>query len=177
MSQYEIAFTNVTKNKDNYYYKNKTTTLLYKTEFITNINGQKYNETLNLLYPKLENYLQHYVHFSTENFKDLYNISKNISNQDNNNLGGLNEKKAVSEFNENIFNFSHYSGIEVLIKLQDNVGYKNEAMEASSYILIDDEKNIFLNNNGIINNNNNINKNMINNNNRIIHKKKPIFTQ
>ena len=142
MSHYEISFTNVTKNKDNFYYKNKTTTLLDRTEFITNINGQKYNETLNLLYPKLENYLQYYDYFSTENFKELYNISKNISNQNNNNLGSLMEKKPVFEFNENIFNFSHYSGIEVLIKLQDNIGYKNEAMEASSYILIDDEKNI-----------------------------------
>ena len=53
----EIAFTNITSDNDNYYLKNKYTYLLDKTKYLTELNPEKYNETLNKLYPILKDYM------------------------------------------------------------------------------------------------------------------------
>ena len=136
----EIAFTNVTTNEDNYYNKNKTTALIDKTEFVVDLDAKKYNETLNILYTKLKDYLKNYVHFSIENFQELYKISKGIKKNSIRKLFSEGLEKPVIVNSEKIFNYSHYSGIEVYIKLQDNAGYNTEAMEASSFLEIDGEK-------------------------------------
>ena len=141
----EIAFSNITTNEDNFYIKNKTTQLIVdNTEFLNIKDSKRYNETLNILYPNLKNYLKYYVHFSTDDFKELYNITKGIENTNKKNrrrylLSDENEKPVII-VNEELFNYSHYSGIEISLKLQDNVGYNSEAMEASSFFEIDGEK-------------------------------------
>ena len=136
----EIAFTNVTTNEDHYYIKNKTTTLLDKTEFVMNLSAEKYNETLFKLYPQLKNYLNTSVHFSTEDFKELYRVSKGIPSKDENKRRNLVIKRSAIVSKEQLFNYSHHSGLEIDINLQINAGLNTEAMEASNLITIGDEE-------------------------------------
>ena len=49
----ELAFINITINEDNYYIKNKMTSLSDKTKFIKELNPIKYNKTLNEILPHL----------------------------------------------------------------------------------------------------------------------------
>ena len=137
----EVAFTNVTTNEKNYYIKNKTTTLIDKTEFITNLNPQKYNKTLFILYPKLKEYLKYYEKFSTEEFKELYNVTKGIETENQKiRRRNLNLDRPVIMTNEQFFHYFHYSGIEISFIIQNILGYNTEAMEASSFLEIDGQK-------------------------------------
>ena len=139
----EEAFTNITTNEDNYYIKNKTTQLIDKTEFILNFNPIKYNETLNILYPKLEKYLKYYKQFSIENFQELYISSKNLSNHpEYKKKRNLIEEsnKLTLETKEELFNYSHYSGMEIYLNFQVNSGYNSEAQKVSTFLEIDGEK-------------------------------------
>ena len=137
----EVAFTNLTTNENNYYIKNKTTTLIDKTEFITNLNPQKYNKTLFLLYPKLSECLKYYEKFSTEEFKELYNVTKGIETESQKaRRRNLHVDRPVIMNNEKLFDYSHYCGIEISLMLQDNSGYNTEAMEAASFFEIDGQK-------------------------------------
>ena len=78
----EVAFTKITKDEDNYYIKTKITNLMDKTNNnISELNPEKYNETLNKLYPHLNDYLKNFEQFSLENFKELYNVSKGLLNE------------------------------------------------------------------------------------------------
>ena len=73
----EEAFTNITNNKYNYYIKKKYTHLIDKTSYLENkYKPEKYNETINKLYPVLKDYLKNHEQFSQENFKELYSITK-----------------------------------------------------------------------------------------------------
>ena len=139
----EFAFSNITTNEDNYYIKKKTTNLLDKTEFLKELNPNKFNETLNKILPHLNEHLEIHNHFSNENFKELYYVSKGLNNL-------IKKKRRLAEeaikeknsktiiFTEELFNYSHYSGIQLLINLQDNLGLNTQKMEAASYLGIDD---------------------------------------
>ena len=134
----EFAFTNITKNNDNYYIKKKYTNLVDKTSYISELNQEKFNETINKLYPNLKDFLKSYNQFSLEDFKELYNISKGLSNQTPKRR--LSEGKTFNDKKTNFFSYSHYGGVNIQIYLKDNVGYNAEAMEASSLLYIDDNK-------------------------------------
>ena len=139
----EVAFTNITTNEDNYYIKNKTTQLIDKTDFISNFNPQKYNETFNILYPMLKDYLKYYEHFSLENFKELYITSKNISNSPiykKKRFLNQDGQKQTLETKESIFSYPHYSGMEIYLNLEVNPGYNSETMKASTFLEINEEK-------------------------------------
>ena len=135
----EKAFTNITKDENNYYIKNKITQLIDKTSYLSEFDSEKYNETLYKLYPNLEDYLKYYEQFSLENFKDLYNVSKGIKDESQSKRRLSKEKQAIVE-KRKFFDFSHYGGVNIQISLLDNVGYNSQAMVASNFIQIDDKK-------------------------------------
>ena len=135
----EIASTNITKNKDNYFIKNKNTILIDMTNNISQLNPEKYNETVYKLYSVLKDYLKYYEQFSLENFKELYNVSKGLPNEEQKRRRRLTESQSVIVDKKNLFTFEDPKGVIIKIMLKDNVGYNNEAMEASNFLQIDDE--------------------------------------
>lgn len=134
----ELCFTNITKDENNYYIKKKYTTLLDKTEFVNNLSPEKYNETLNNLYPNLQQYLKNYVHFSLDNFRELYNVSKGIKTEDVSKRNLVEEKRQIIN-NEALFNFTHFGGVQITIGLKNNAGYNTQAIQALNLFEIDEE--------------------------------------
>jgi len=140
----ELAFTNITRDEKNYYIKNKITNLVDKTESINSLDSNLYEEALNKILSKLKPYMTFDEHFSTEQFKELYKVSKNITDNDekNNNLRYLysetNNRKLVKE--EELFSFEHYGGVNLFYKLKDDIGLDSESMKAFGNLFIDDYK-------------------------------------
>ena len=134
----EIAFTNITTDENNYYIKNKITKLIDKTSFLSELNAEKYNETINKLYPKMKEHLKYYEHFSFDNYGELYNISKGIKSESQTKRRLDDEKPTIINERE-LFSFSHYGGVNIQINLKNNIGYNSEAMEASNSLQIDDK--------------------------------------
>ena len=130
----EIAFENITMDSNNTYIKNKTTNLIDITsEFKSD--PEKYNDTLNKFLSKLNPYMKYHEHFSREQFKELYSISKGLPiNQRRRNE----EKKQYIINNLKYFEYKNYGGVDLNIFQQNNLGYNTEAMEASQFITIDD---------------------------------------
>ena len=137
----ELAFSNITTNEDNYYIKSKITSLSDKTKFVNELNPVKYNKTLSQILPHLKEYMKVHEQFSSENFKELYYDSKGLTNL-------LNERRRLSNeakdtqliYSENLFNYGHYSGMQILINLTNNLGLNTQNMEASSGFKFDSEK-------------------------------------
>ena len=137
----ELAFSNITTNEDNYYIKNKITSLSDKTKFITELNPIKYNKTLSQILPHLKEYMKVYEQFSSENFKELYYDSKGLTNLLNDKRRLSNEAKETQLiYNENLFTYGHFSGMQVLINLANNLGLNSQSMEASSGFNFDSNK-------------------------------------
>ena len=137
----EEAFTNITNSKYNYYIKKKYTHLIDKTSYLENkYKPEKYNETINKLYPALKDHLKYHEQFSQENFKELYSITKgkDINEYSKRNLV---EEAAKIEKEEDLFFYKHYGGAIISIKLKDIPGLVTENMVASNYLILDDLKN------------------------------------
>ena len=137
----EIAFTNITTDAKNYYIKNKFTKLIDKTSYISELNKEKCKQTINNLYSNLEDYLKYYEHFSLENFKDLYNVSKGLPSESHSKRRLSNDNPI--EKKRKLFSFSHYGGVNIQISLKDNVGINSQKMEAFNYVEIDGNKTEF----------------------------------
>ena len=137
----ELAFSNITTNEDKYYIKSKMTSLSDKTQFIKELNPIKYNKTLHEILPHLKEYMKVYEQFSSDNFKELYYHSKGLTNL-------INEKRRLNEeaqatnliYCEPLFNFEHYSGMQISINLTNNLGLNTQTMEAFSGFKFDSEK-------------------------------------
>ena len=132
----ELAYTSIKTDENNYFIKNKYTKLLDKT-VQSELNPEKYNETLNTLYPKLKDYMKYYEHFNIDNFKELYKVCKGIAKKKKNKRLLTNGKSPILS-GEILFNYLHYGGVQLFISLKDNGGYNTEAMEAFNSIEIDD---------------------------------------
>ena len=141
----EVTFNNITKNEDNYYIKNKITSLSDRTKFIKELNPIKYNKTIYEILPYLKEYMKAHEQFSYENFKELYYVSKGLTYL-------LDEKRRLNnEANEiqllysiPLFNYTHFSGMNLLINLSNNLGLNTQTMEAYSYLKFDSEKSVNL---------------------------------
>lgn len=70
----ELAITNITTDEKNTYLKTKITNLVDITETINNLKPEKYKNILDILLPALGPYMKVDIHFTTDNFTDLYNI-------------------------------------------------------------------------------------------------------
>ena len=136
----EVAFTNITNDENNYYVKNKISKLIDKTNVTNLMSPEKYEEALNKILPKLKPYMVFDEQFSIEEFKEMYDVSKNLTDFKNKkrNLNNEPEKPfIISE--ENLFSFDGYGGIMINLNLKDNIGLNTEAMEAFTNLKIEDE--------------------------------------
>ena len=137
----ELAFSNITTNEDNYYIKNKITSLSDKTKFIEGLNPIKYNKNLNEILPYLKEHMIVHEQFSSEQFKELFYVSKGLTNLlgDKRRLNSESDERKLI-YSENLFNHSHFSGNNLQIKLENNLGLNTEAIEVSSGFNIGSEK-------------------------------------
>ena len=125
----ELAFSNITTNEDNYYIKNKITSLSDKTKFIEDLNPIKYNMNLNQILPYLKDHMIVHEQFSSEQFKELFYVSKGLTNLlgDKRRLNSeADERKLI--YSENLFDHSHFTGNNIQIKLENNLGLNTEAI-------------------------------------------------
>ena len=79
--------------------------------------------------------MKNYVHFSLENFRELYDVSKGIKKENIINRA-LNEKKRQIINGESLFNFTHFGGVQIILGLKNKLGYNYEAL---NFLLIDEE--------------------------------------
>ena len=139
ISYNELATTNLTTDKNNYFIKNKYTYLLDKTKIDQEFSPEQYNETLNILYTELSKYMKEYVQFSLSDFKELYSVSKGIENETK--PRNLEENENINyESSKEIFRFKHYGGVQVAVSLSGNSGLGTENLMASSDLLIGETK-------------------------------------
>ena len=73
----EEAVTYITNDDKNSFYKNKITNLKDNSNELTNIDKISYEEVLTKMVSKLSPYMIYKEEFSDEEFKTLYNLSKN----------------------------------------------------------------------------------------------------
>lgn len=79
LSYDELAITNITTDDKNSFIKNKMTNLVDISEKIENLDPAKYKESLDKLLPMLNPYMKVDIHFTTDNFTDLYNLVQDKS--------------------------------------------------------------------------------------------------
>ena len=125
----EQAFSNITQDINNSYIKNKITNLKDESEKIADVNKDTYKQILEALINKLNPYLKYYEQFSTENFKELYKVSKNASlDNDKRNLQEQTKEFSIEDI---LFNYTHYSDIKLFINLRNTPGYNVDQMGAA----------------------------------------------
>ena len=93
-----------------------------------------------MLYPYLKDYLKNYEHFSLDDFKTLYNVSKGIKISKIRRLNSNsveNNQKQTFNFFEKLFNYSYNNIFQIDLKINDNVGYNADAMKAAASMEID----------------------------------------
>lgn len=139
LSYDEVAFTNITEDEKNYYIKNKITKLIDETEKSDKIKPSLFEQGLNKLLSKLEPYMQFKEEFSTENFKELYKVSKNITDEEPKFRNLKNQRQIIIKDEDELFSFKHYDGVNIFLNLFNDIGYNTESMKAFAKLKIDDE--------------------------------------
>ena len=139
LSYDEVAFTNITEDEKNYYIKNKITKLIDVTDKSDKIEPSLFEQGLNKLLSKLEPYMLFKEEFSTENFKELYKVSKNITDEEPKFRNLKNQKQIIINDEEELFSFKHYGGVNIFLNLFNDIGYNTESMKAFAKLKIDDE--------------------------------------
>ena len=139
LSYDEVAFTNITDDENNYYIKNKITKLIDQTEKLDKIEPSLFEQGLNKLLSKLKPYMLFKEEFSTENFKELYKVSKNITDDEPKFRNLNSQKKIIIKEEEELFQFTHYGGVKVYLNLFNDIGYNTESMKAFAKLKIDDK--------------------------------------
>ena len=135
----EVATTNITNDELNSFYKIKTTKLRDKSSEFENINKTSYEQILNKMISKLNPYMKYKEEFSTDQFKILYNISKNITTEQKEpkrNLDDNQKPKLIGE--EELLKIDHYGGVKFSINLKNDIGLNVESMKAFLNLKIDD---------------------------------------
>ena len=146
----ELAITNITTDEKNSYLKTKITNLVDITETINNLKPEKYKNILDILLPALDPYMKVDIHFTTDNFTDLYNIVQEKSKSAKKNYIKKKEKRTYRSLlalafdnslskEQALFNYKDVGGIEVNYFLIDDL--KSEAMRAFSDFHFDNESN------------------------------------
>ena len=132
LNYFEIATTNITFDDDNSFYKIKNTTLIDVSKDFENVDENSYEIVLNKIISKLN--LKFKEEFSNEQFKILYKLSKNMTENERRNL---NEKEKFSA-EEELVNVKHFGGVKTMIKLKNEIKLNLESMKAMSNLIIDE---------------------------------------
>ena len=130
----EIAYSKIIIDENNMYEKNKLTNLEDISKQTKILDKKKHKEILDKLLPKLEPYFKHQKLFSSEQFEELYDISKNNGkNTKRRNLNVVDPKKNCSK-SAILFEYNDLYGANILIKLKDDSGIGALSMKAYSDI-------------------------------------------
>ena len=140
----EIAFTNIRHDDNNSYVKNKITNLKDETENLTNIDKEAYKEALEILIEKLTPYFKYYEEFSEEKFKELYKVSKNITDENvtNNSRRYLQvdtQEEESSANEEELFNYRHYTDLNIFVNSLNDPGYNSDTIRAALNFKINED--------------------------------------
>ena len=138
----EIAYTNITHDENNFYIKNKITNLKDESEKLAGIDKDAYSEALNILIEKLKPHFKYYEEFSLDEFKKLYKISKNITDEDDSNKSkrtlNQNAEDNLSS-GEELFKYRHYTDSNLNLNLVNELSYITDTMKASINLLINED--------------------------------------
>lgn len=109
----EEAVTHITNDDENSFYKIKNTNLIDKSDELKNVDKTSYEEVLNNMISKLIPYMIYNEKVSDEDFKELYNLSKNITDdkKSQRNLDENEKKTIVAE--ETLMNIVHSGGVQI----------------------------------------------------------------
>ena len=141
----EYTVTNIQKDENNGYIKNKETHLVDETDNINNLDAVKYKNSLEKLLPKLKPYMKEDIQFNSDNFTDLYNIvhkKEKLILKKKRTPRNLFESAILDSQNMNEAKLFHYEdpgGIEVNYNLANNPGLGEESLKLYSKFLFDNE--------------------------------------
>ena len=149
LSYDESAITNITKDENNSFIKIKTTNLLDVSEKIQNLDPLKYKNSLDKLFPMLQPYMKVDIHFTTDNFTDLYNIVQEKSKSKKKKYLLKKDKKVfrnlmeyAKEFTkeQELFLFPDPGGIKISLNLKADSGINTQAMRSYSNLNFNEEE-------------------------------------
>ena len=138
----EEAVTYITNDDKNSFYKNKITNLKDNSNELTNIDKISYEEVLTKMVSKLSPYMIYKEEFSDEEFKTLYNLSKNKTDKKDSqrNLNDdISNQSDEIVFNKSLMHIQHETFLDIKFELKNDIGYNVETMKAFSNIIFDDE--------------------------------------
>ena len=151
LSYDEIAITNILTDESNYYIKKKVTNLIDISKNIDYLDPIKYKDSLDKLLPMLEPHMKDDIHFTIDNFTDLYNLvlDKSKSAKKKNNHINKNKKtpRSLMEFastivkEQSLFSYVDTGGIQINLNLKADSGINTEAMRQYSNINFDNQEN------------------------------------
>ena len=145
ISYKEIATTKNVIDEKNQYSKIKESFLLDITDKNNNTKAKIYKENMEKLLEKLNPYLFYYEQVTTEQFKEIYELSvngnlpksKKVRNRKNRKL--LNSKDGYSK-EQTAFLYQGLVGPNISITLSDDSGINSEFMKANSYFKFGEDK-------------------------------------
>ena len=150
----ELAITNITTDENNSYLKTKLTNLIDISEKIDNLDPVKYKNKLDKIMPKLEPYMKVDVHFTHDNFTDLYNLVQEKSKSDKKHYLPKKQKKTFRSLmdytasftkQQSLFDYKDVGGIQVNLYMKDDSGINTQAMRVYSDLHFDDKENLLTN--------------------------------
>ena len=144
----ELAITEIETDESNSFVKNKLTHLIDITDQMEDLDAAKYKESLDKLLPMLEPYMKVDVHFTTDNFTDLYNLVVDKSKSSKKfYLPKKNKKtyRSLMEYalsyakDQPLFTYKDSGGIKIDFNLKADSGINTEAMRSSADLTFDQE--------------------------------------
>ena len=150
LSYDELAITNITTDDKNSFIKNKMTNLVDISEKIENLDPAKYKESLDKLLPMLNPYMKVDIHFTTDNFTDLYNLVQDKSKSSKKTYLKKKNKKTYRSLMEyagsftkeqQLFSYKDSGGIQINYNLKTDSGINTESMKSNADLDFDDEEN------------------------------------
>ena len=150
LSYDELAITNIITDENNSYIKNKVTHLIDISNTISGLDPAKYKNALDSLLPLLEPYMKVDIHFTSNNFSDLYSLvqdkikfpkKKQFIQKKQKQFRNLMEYASEYTKTQDLFTYTDIGGIQVNLNLKLDSGLNTQAMRAYSQLLTDDQEN------------------------------------
>ena len=151
LSYDELAITNITTDENNSFLKTKLTNLIDISEKIDNLEPAKYKDKLDKILPMLEPYMKVDIHFTNDNFTDLYNLIQDkskskkkyyIQKKEKKSFRSLMEYAASFTKEQSLFDYKDAGGIQINFNMKDDSGLNTQAMRAYSDFHFDDKENL-----------------------------------
>ena len=150
----ELAITNITTDKDNYYIKTKITHLVDETEKINYLDPYEHKKSLDNLLPYLEPYMKEDIQITDDDFEDIYNIIVHKSKNQLNKMNKLKKKRrfrnlldlALSNSDDSreasLFQYRDVQGVDININLVNEPNIKDgDGLKMYSNLNINNENN------------------------------------